>query len=508
MSFTPIEIDELLDGETIRIRGAVVAFQQDDVTYKGSIRSNPPRQINALNQAQLEAELGSDLEIPNLAGIKVVIDNLMPLSTSFKLGLASTLNATASTPNNILLVSPPVVFENTDPLEGIISLDVCNLIILSVGASSVVDTHGLSAALTRFRDTVLIGFDSIGTTNTGGVIIEDSSMQTTTKGLVIREAANVKIDTFSVVNTISTGITAVSFIADATPSTVTIRDLRALGFFAGDSLLFIDPNSPAGSRYVIESSSVVAGDFFQQGVDIAINSVADNGSGKARFTTAVSHNLVVGRPTVISGFVTETTYNKTVIVTAVDTPLTGTTFDVEEIDFTVTDTGNVNNASLDQTSSLVVATANIGSPDSKNIGSIVATGNTTPTTIDTQGVFVDFNMDASALAGSNIELWSVADSDTAELEYFGIDDFNGTLAATITIEPNGSKIYDIRMIVNGSPTVDAVVSRVAISGTVTTIPFVAPLSVVTGDLVKLQILEEDGTDNPTITDLSISAQNP
>ena len=161
---------------------------------------------------------------------------------------------------------------------------------------------------------------------------------------------------------------------------------------------------------------------------------------------------------------------------------------------------------LDQTDIKVLATGNIGHPDSKNIGSILANGNTTVTTIGTQGVWVDFNLDTNAVAGSNIELWSLDDTTTGELQYDGLDDFTGTLNAVIVVQPNGSKIYNIRAVKNGIVLSDTAVSRVSISGTLTSIPFTVPISVITNDLIRLQILEEDGTDDPTITDLSMTIQ--
>jgi len=149
-------------------------------------------------------------------------------------------------------------------------------------------------------------------------------------------------------------------------------------------------------------------------VDIAITSVADNGSGKARFTTATSHNLIVGRPTVISGFVTETTYNRTVIVTAVDTPLTGTTFDVEDITFIATDTGNVNNASLDQTSELVIADKS-SSPDSMFTASVGLDETTTPITVTITGVGVATVIDSVNWTYTNLERFTVSTNDEGEV---------------------------------------------------------------------------------------------
>jgi hypothetical protein len=350
------------DGEAIRTSDAVIVFAQNGANFKGSIRPNPPRQINVLNQTpQLEAELGSNLEISNNTGRAIVIDDAFLLTESFKIGTLSTLNMYASTPDNTLTSTASPIYENLNPLNGIQSLDINNLLLVGDGTNSVFDTHGSAFSLTRFRDAIFANFDSIGTVNTGMAIIGASATQGVSQGLIINEPVDVIINTFGVIQFAALGITAVSIIAGATPVTASIIDLRGSPLFPGDSLLFIDPNSPPGSRYTISNSNNIGGDFYQLGVDIVITSVIDNGNGKARFITATPHNLIARRPTVLSGFLTEVSYNKTAVVTAVDTDLTGVTFDVDDITFTGTDTGNVNNKSLDQTSPLVFADKNSSS---------------------------------------------------------------------------------------------------------------------------------------------------
>jgi len=290
MSFTPVKIDDLIIGEEVRIRTAVLAFDQNGITFKGSMRPNPPRQLNILNQLQLEAELGSNIEIPDSIGITTVIDDAFTLSKSFNIGLNSILSLLASTPTNDLsFTGTTPLFKNTNPLNNISSLTLNNLLLSGSGTNPIFDIVGANFNLVRFNDVIFSNFGSIGTIDLGAVIMTSSQFANVMQGLVLKNTVDSIIDSVAILQFIPLGITAISFIAGVSPLNISINNLRGLNLPAGDSLLFLDPNSPAGTRYVIDNSSVAGGgDFFQQGVDITINSVADNGSGKARFTTATA----------------------------------------------------------------------------------------------------------------------------------------------------------------------------------------------------------------------------
>ena len=62
---TDVRVDQLLDIGDTQKPDALVMLQQDGVSFKGPTRPNPPREINVTSQAQLEAQFGTDLEIPD-----------------------------------------------------------------------------------------------------------------------------------------------------------------------------------------------------------------------------------------------------------------------------------------------------------------------------------------------------------------------------------------------------------------------------------------------------------
>ena len=510
---TTVTVDGLLEISN-RNSSSKGIVHQDGLTKKGTNRPNPPRQINVIDQTQLEspASLGPNLEIPDFVGNKIILDDTFPLTKSFKVGLSSTLDMSASTPNNTLISSASILFENTNPVNDVLSVTLNNLLLAGDGTNSVFDIHGSLSALVRFIDVIFANFDSMGTTDTGAVIINSSVIQGFAKGLIVNEPVDVIINSFGIVQFAPLGITALSFIAGVIPVNASLENIRGLSFFLGDSLFFIDPNSPPGSFYTIEKSLVVAGDFYQQGVDVAISSITDNagkavfntvsnhnlevdshtklknfvtqvqlntkhivtvvasptsfetgvpfvandttgvlpnrpvniisvannGSGKTRYTTDVSHGLRVGKLTVIREFGVATTYNKTDKVTLVDTPLTGTTFDTDT-DFDVDDIGIMDSASLDQTSPLVTAKNNQGQEQSmiqgnarvKPAGIIVASSPSTPVPLEdlspTVGDYIE-NPDNELIFGNPT---------TGEFIYEGLFSTRAVLTYTVAASPDG-----------------------------------------------------------------------
>lgn len=170
---------------------------------------------------------------------------------------------------------------------------------------------------------------------------------------------------------------------------------------------------------------------------------------------------------------------------------------------------NVNlfdSSGLNETDVKVTTRDNIGFPDSTSIGSMIVSANTTVISINTEDTWVDLDLGGKAIVGSNNEAWTLTDTTTGEMRCDTVNEFVGQLTATFVVEPNGSKRYNFRILKNGSVLPDSSTASLAISGTVVTIPFVVPLTAVNGDLIRFQIFEEEGTDDPLITDLTLVLQ--
>jgi len=81
----------LTNGQTTILSSSIVTFEQGGSKFKASFVPNASTVLNISNQPQLEAELGTDLEIAN--GINVTINVLesFTLTKPFKIGLASSV---------------------------------------------------------------------------------------------------------------------------------------------------------------------------------------------------------------------------------------------------------------------------------------------------------------------------------------------------------------------------------------------------------------------------------
>lgn len=235
-----------------------------------------------------------------------------------------------------------------------------DLTLIGNGTNKVYDLTG--TGIVTVRDVNFIGFGDMGEIKTNFSDLRNCGFFDNAEGLkFIGGAAHAATNCF-IQQTIAANVTYFSVIAGAFPIVAAISRVRTFLADSGDTLVFIDPNSPVGSAFTVDISGSAAADFYQQGVDIAVTSVVD-AIGDAEFNTGISHDLVPGKPVVLSGF-TETTYNGTFIVKTVDTDITGTTFTVIDVAFFGTDTGTLNAKSLDSTDVEITATSNTGVPNS------------------------------------------------------------------------------------------------------------------------------------------------
>lgn len=398
-----ITIPELLDGTNTRKATSLVMFDEGGTSFNGTSRPNSSRQINVTNQASLENQLGTNLEIPDGTALTIVVDESFTLTKPFKIGLTSFIEIYASAIRTILTYTGSgALFQNLGPANDIRSCLPHNIILAGDGTNSVFDIKGDALSALDANNVNFINFDSMGTADMAFVIFTSCATQTLNKGLIALNPQAVTIGKLLVNQTGPTGITFLT-IKTNIPTNVDIDTLRALSFFSGDSLLFFDPNAPIDTIYTLRKCEVAAGDLYQRGTDIVINSVADNGSGKARFTAAASHGLSVGTPVVLTDFTAQPTYEGTFIVTAVDTPLTGTTFDVEEITFVGTSTGAMNRTGLDQTNPPVIASNNKDSNDSMSSAQVGFTNIAAPIVVVISTQDVPVIIGGSQFASDNIE---------------------------------------------------------------------------------------------------------
>jgi hypothetical protein len=486
-------------------------FFLDDTGNEKNFIPNPTRQINAISESQLVAALGSNLEIPDGESILINVQDSFTITTGFKIGDGSRLKiqAVISSTNLTFSGSGPLI-SNLVPSEiaGSTILNAVNFIATGGGTLFDLDFTGIfEVSKCTFADFASLGVVR-GNAFGGFLALANLLFTNSDIGLVLESGANLILQS---VNIVQISPAPDAFVALTLLSGLTSADIFDLNdpiATTPDSLLFIDPNSSASNSYGISNCEIgAAGDFYQQGVDIAIDSVADNGSTETRYTTAAVHDLAVGQPVVINGFVTQTTYNGTAIVTAIPTT---TTFDTATT-FVATDTGNMNEQSLESDAIIVNAFNNAGRRDSLAAGEA---DSTTDILVDiiTQNVFEpiekavpvagDFDEDAST------ERFTV-DTSTGVITYVGLE----PLTCVISFQARAIKVS------GGDPDVTVSLFKNSTQETKTDITVTAPtapggvalytgglFSVVTSDTFQLFLSNTTNATDITISDLTVTVR--
>lgn len=382
---TNIQISQLLDGRAIRGRTSEAPFEQGGITYKDRDTPGLTRQINISSQAQLEAEFGVNIEIPDGDKVTIVYESFA-LEKPIFIGLGSVLELRSATiEDEISYEGIGAMFQRTNILNDIRALILNDVFILGDLTQLLCDLKGTSRLfITGSR---IEGFKG-SNTEFPFTKFDNLAAVNWTEGWLFRNPSSLNISNSNLRQSSSPGVTFLSIITNVICNVVIGANFSST-LQPSDSLIFFDPNAPAGSAFTISGTAISDGDFYQLGPQKAISSVADNG-GVPRFTST-SHALLDRQVTVLKDFITEPTYNGTFKVKVID----ANTFDVEELTFTGNDTGNVNASSLDSTDVRVSASDNPMQPDSMFTGNagleIAAPITVTINTISIPEVITDVN---------------------------------------------------------------------------------------------------------------------
>ncbi len=424
-------INQLSDIGNTQESTAVVAIEQNGSTFKASVRPNPPRQINVTSQAQLEAELGVNLEIPDSDKITIVVDESFTLTKPFLIGANSVLEIYASTIEGTITYTGtdtmfrPIVAGNT--IRALLIHDMfitgngtqlfCNV---TVTSRCFIEQPRVASFKGAFLEGGAVKFDNLAAVNWSGTFI-------------IKNPVSVNISNTNLRNSPSNQVTFLSFIVGINSRIVIDGNPESI-LSADEALVFFDPNAPPTASFIISGTTISAGDFYQQGSDLSVVFVGDNGNGKMFVTTSTPHLFQNGQVVVLSGF-TESTYNGTFKVSNIAT----NDFDVETVDFVGSDTGNVNASSLNSTDVLVSAQENPGQPNSMaqaeartNVAGISFTsaiGSFEPFEDDTPAAD-DFIQDVAT------ERFTV-DNQTGIITYNGLEPLSATISYEFTISKDG-----------------------------------------------------------------------
>ena len=410
------------------------------------------------------------------------------------------------------------------------------------------NVSNIFAGTTEFVDGFIGGFkDGLGIDNTGGTqVLGVLFVSDGTSTGAILNALNVNALAVNFNSNVFIGGSSQSayFIDPTTPVVSQIHDT----VFAGVGSFF--KAGATGTFTAVADASVPAE---------AITSVTDS-SGVARFNFSNPPTLFVNQEVVISGFTTNTAYNGTYIITATGVDY----FEVSSIDYgsnetgsflsnsvTLTDTGTSlidgNKVLLDtslsvaydtgtyvynkQTNSVQVnatwsatatgtwdtgslteknkfinALGNGSQADSSSNASLFSTANVGTTSCTGSGTWNPMNL-GTASEGQSISDFKLINTVTGEIEYVGLNPYEGGLAVAISAFKSAASIVDHKFRVFktvGSGAFDVIAPTRGLSTALASISLVTSIQLDPNDRFRVEIASQGAATTVTIQDISLT----
>jgi len=440
---TIVDADEfmILDSED------AVAATKNKRVARGIAFPNASNSLPVKSQADLVAEFGASIIIPAGEFWTVQVLESFTMTLPFRIGSGSVLKITeASTNLKITYTGTGALFQNETAGVPIAELILDDIDFAGNGTNDIFDIETSATGVIRLDTTQFDTFDSIGVWKGNFFDVDFSSVSGVNTGLVIDDMTGGNFNRFSL-NQGASG-TPLVFITVVSPTKTT--QIIADGLFTFDtdaSLLFLDPNSPAGARSSITGTTGFFADLFQQGITDSVTAVADAGGGNTRFTIASTTGLVAGDVVIHSNMVGQPTYNGAFIVNNI---FSATQYHVE-LAFVATTTGDMTSASLNETDLKVNATNNTDTADSMFIGGFFHPDNDATTTV-LDGTFGPLDLSGGTAMGvtafTENERFNVSDVDEGVIEYNGLIPKTVTLIAILSMNRAASRNYNLRFAID------------------------------------------------------------
>jgi len=187
--------------------------------------------------------------------------------------------------------------------------------------------------------------------------------------------------------------------------------------------------------------------------------------------------------------------------------ITNTSFSIDFLFTAPTESGTFEVKSLIETDIQVDIDRAGKQKVSMTIGSFVIGGNDQATIIGTQNVFVDLNLSGGIVTGGNNERFTLINSTIGEVRYDGqnpkVLTVNGLIAATGS---GGGQVFLFRALKNGVvlPAPDDVDIPIEIGNALSSTSIMWDISMVTGDLFRIQVANTAGNQNLVIDTLKLT----
>jgi len=443
-------IGGLTPGKETQTSAAIIETEQGGASFNTTVRPNPEKQRNIRNQAQLEAELGVNLEIPDGVSITISIDKSFTLTKPFLIGDGSSLEIIAPNVETVLTYDDPgntLFQQNTaNPIRALI---IGNIQFTSANNTEVLMDGMIGSSRLFVADTLFTNFGNLGEITFPFVKFNSVGFVNVGQGFILTRVTTLVMRASNIRNPSTLGATAISVISDGIPITLLISDSLTSQLLAGDTMFYFDVDSPAGILYSVKDTTVAGGgDFYQTGVNANADAIAGAPAGNIRLTVT-GHNLNVGQVVNVSGFTVNTGYNATTPVTAI---IDVNTVEVRGTFVAPETSGNLNANSLDSTSIFVSSRDNFGV--SNSMSQAEAISGTTLVVDGSGGIDVPIQ-DLTPAPGDwiqdpNTEEFTVDDT-TGIITYNGIEDKTYVIQYLLTAVPSsgGSQVLDFDIHING-----------------------------------------------------------
>ena len=539
MSFTRIEINELIEGTADDTKTTFLAADQEQTpsafsTFKFklldllkvfSVRL-PEGEHHVKSEQELSDifEIGAtgELFIPDGTATTIFYDASFTQSKVWKLGAGSSLELARTSSSVELTLSDTmsdyfISMKNPDTETfGVIVLD-GRLVI----KEQTPDTNTLfylkASPTSRFEISNNISVEEVkwvgAVVNEGTTpfvyTIQNSVFRNVRQGISIVNGLG-EIENFGSLKGASPAAfdrkTSLSFVSDDAVATDYVVGDTKLITLPTEAGIYFRPTTNVTTRYVVRDTDILGGgDGLKTDITpITINSVQDDGNNKAQFNVTATEEPVLGEVVENSGFTTNTAYNKARPVIA-----QGSGFYVLDIPFGSDESGGSFQTGSAQSDNInVVSKNNIAIATSMIVGGFKNNG--TVNVGNPGSTFVDFDFSADPIVAlTNQERFNIIDADTGEFEYTGQETLVIRIIGTLNAGGgtggagggnNGSYLWKIQKALAATPTtfVDITDSQPANFGFTSNedsleSTFLADVSLSTGDRLKPQLSQPSTT---------------
>ena len=460
MSFTRIEINELIEGIADDTKTTFIPADQEQTpnaftTFKFKIKDLlrvfgirlPEGEVHVKSEQELadifETGAADELFIPDGTTITIFYDASFTQSKVWKLGAGSSLTLTRTDQSVELtlgssMTEPFITMKNPDT-ETFTNVNLRNMTI----KEEVENTNTLfflkASAASRFE---ISENSSIENVKWVGAVVNDVAgffvyTLQNTRFLDVRQGMTIvnglgEVENFGSLKGASPAAfdrkTSLSFVGDdAITADYVVRDTKLITL-PTEAGIYFRPTTNAFSRYIVKETDVLGGG---EGLKlditpITINSVQDDGNGKAQFNVTATEEPVLGEVVQNSGFTTNTAYNKARPVIA-----QGSGFYVLDIPFGTDEGGSFQTGSAQSDNVNVTSEGNIGIATSMIVGGFNL--DTLIATTANMG-FADFDFEGNAIALTTQERFILIDGDTGEIEYTGLETLVLRIVGTLNVD--------------------------------------------------------------------------